>query len=735
MGSEDDEIKDILTKYKSKLENELDPERSDINPISSREYNDFKRDYVTFHHSLYEKSCNLAEKVLKIKPDPAKAKLVQENINICHLEVTPGGVLSLSILLPIVLMLVGGVIGYLIPVLFLAQPSMFFVMFFMFSGLILMVPLGKIPGFMANSWRMKASNQMVLCVFYVVTYMRHTSNLENAIDFAAEHLSPPLSLDLKKVLWDVETQKYESVKESLDYYLESWRKWNLEFIEAMHLIEGSLYESAEDRRLNALDKALSVILEETYEKMLHFAQNLKSPITMLHMLGIILPILGLVVLPLVVSFMEGVKWYHIAALYNVMLPIGVFYLGKVVLASRPTGYGDTDISEENPELRKYRNLIINLGGAELRISPLIIAILVGGLVFLFGIMPVVMFNLGMPDFGFGLKDATNSCGKQFCFLEYRESKTDPDLLIGPYGLGAAIVSLAVPLGLGLMLGLKAKLQSKNVIKIREKAKRLETEFASALFQLGNRLGDGFPAEIAFDKVADMMEGTVSGNFFRTVSTNIRKLGMGVHQAIFDTRVGALIYYPSNLIESSMKVLVESSKKGPLVASQALINVSQYIKQMHSVDERLKDLLSDIISSMKSQISFLTPVISGIVVGITSMITTILGRLSQQMRAMTESAAQSGSAALGGGGIMEMFGDGIPAYYFQVIVGIYVVQIIWILSVLTNGIENGSDKLGEKYAIGTNLIKSVVLYSVVSAIVMLIFNLIAGQIMGSIGNIA
>ena len=49
------------------------------------------------------------------------------------------------------------------------------------------------------------------------------------------------------------------------------------------------------------------MLEETYEKMLHYAQNLKSPITMLHMLGIILPILGLVILPLVVSFMEAVK--------------------------------------------------------------------------------------------------------------------------------------------------------------------------------------------------------------------------------------------------------------------------------------------------------------------------------------------------------------------------------------------------------------------------------------------
>ena len=37
------------------------------------------------------------------------------------------------------------------------------------------------------------------------------------------------------------------------------------------------------------------MIEGTYEKMLHFAHNVKSPITVLHMLGVILPILGLII--------------------------------------------------------------------------------------------------------------------------------------------------------------------------------------------------------------------------------------------------------------------------------------------------------------------------------------------------------------------------------------------------------------------------------------------------------
>ena len=82
---------------------------------------------------------------------------------------------------------------------------------------------------MAAKWRLKASNQMVLCILYIVMYMRHTSNLEHAVKFASDHVGNPLALDLKKVFWDIETGKYSNIKESLDSYLAKWRLYNLEF--------------------------------------------------------------------------------------------------------------------------------------------------------------------------------------------------------------------------------------------------------------------------------------------------------------------------------------------------------------------------------------------------------------------------------------------------------------------------------------------------------------------------
>ena len=119
---------------------------------------------------------------------------------------------------------------------------------------------------------------------------------------------------------------------------------------------------------------------------------------------------------------------------------------------------------------------------------------------------------------------------------------------------------------------------------------------------------------------------------------------------------------------------------------------------------------------------MAPAIAGIVIGITSMITYILTALSTNIE-------QLGTAGVGDrvAQIASLFGDGIPTYYFQLVVGIYVFQIVYVLTILANGIENGEEKLQEKYSLGRNLIRSTLLYVVLALIVMLVFNLIASQI--------
>jgi len=732
------EYQKLLDKYKAKVKEEFG-EQAGNSPkkITSKEYSEFKAELYPASYTFYETWCNRCATFLNLKVDEKKAAEMQKDLDACHLNTTPSGVVSLSILASLIVMVFGSLLMFALPTLLfgITEPMYFLIIFCVIAGLLMIPALRSIPKFMANTWRMKASNQMVQSVFYMVTYMRHTSNFERAIEFAADHLDPPLSLDFRKIMWDVETQKYSNIRDSANAYLDTWKESNKDFVEAFHLIESSLFEGSEERRLSLLDKALDVILNGTYENMLHYAHSLSSPITMLHMMGIILPILGLVILPLVVSFMGSggspfVSAIYISLLYNISLPLGVFYLGKTILSKRPAGYGAAEVA---PETGMGKEVNMPLGKKlVVKVVPLYVAIMILIVGFLIGFSPIFIHAFNPT---FELKD---SDGK-FKMMDYVCQPCDPEgklpagscgpecdvnQRLGPFGMGATILSLIFIAALGAGIGAYFSLRSKNVNKIREETRTLEEEFSAALFQLGNRLGDGLPAEIAFAKVAENMQGTTSGDFFSLVERNMTKLGMGLEQAIFDPKVGALTSYPSKVIESSMKVLVESAKKGPRIAAQALLSMSRYIKEIHSVEERLKDLMAEVLSSMNSQIKFLTPAIAGIVVGITSMISTILTKLSAQLGQL---ATQGGDQSMMGG-VLSIFGIGIPTFHFQIVVGIYIVEIAYILTVLANGIDNGADKLAERYALGKNMINSTLLYCAIAGVVVVLFNLFAARIL-------
>ncbi len=723
----DEDIKRILEKYQNKIKENIEiDDEYELEKGFTREYKIFREEALSVTLTNYEKICSLIGNKISIKPKEDDYKKLQNSIETIHLEITPEQAAGFAVFISLILTIISLILFGLIYILSNdIGNSLLLPMIIILVSVLLIKPLTNIPNYIASRWRLKASNQMVLCILYIVMYMRHTSNLEHAIKFASDHIGNPLALDLRKVFWDIETGRYSNIKESLDSYLAKWRSSNLEFVESFHLIQGSLLESSEDRRITLLEKALEVILNGTYEKMMHYAQELKNPITMLHMLGVILPILGLVVLPLFGSLVQGegsTKIIFLFFIYNLILPVAVYLLGINILSKRPTGYSESDLIEQNPELAKYKNILINMGNKEMQISPFWISFFIFLIISSISFIPIIfsILNLQDPEI-LGLK-----------LIDYKLDNglpcTSDKICYGPFGIGAVIFSLFLPLGIALGLGTYYKLRTKKLIKLREETKKLELEFAGSLFQLGNRIGDGIPVESGFGEVAKNMEGTPTGNFFRRVAVNIQKLGMSVKEAIFNKNNGAIWYYPSSLIESSMKVLLESSKKGPLVVSKALISVSIYIDRIHQVNERLKDLLSEIISSMKSQISFLTPVIAGIVVGISSMIVTILGKLSAQL---TEtSRGNLGETGFGGlGALTGLFEikNIIPSYYLQLIIGLYVVEIGIILTILSNGIENGADSLNEQYYLGKNLYKSSIIYFIIAFFITLIFTMLAVNI--------
>ncbi len=714
---------DIMSKYGARVKSDIGKFNANFDPSEySKSYLDFKQS-LNPEYTTYEKMCKSLGGVIKFNPSKKDKERIQKSVDIAHLNISSAEAAGLALVSFFLVFLLGFLFTAAYWLIFTTAtiaefPLLLFFLVFLFSVFLFFFAYNY-PQRLATIWRLKASSQMVPAILYVVIYMKHTSNFEKAVAFAAEHLDNPLALDFKKVFWDVEIGRFSTIKESMDYYLETWRDYSIEFIEAFHLIESSLYEPSEDRRVSFLEKSLQVILDGVYDKMLKYTHNVKSPLTNVYMLGIVLPTLSLAILPLASTLLQAsIQWYHLFVLFNLLVPFFVIFMTQKVILERPGGHGETSLVEKNPLYYKYKST-----------RPYWIAALIAFPIFILGIIPLLWMYTPMNNWfglakGFTFGDVGLSFMKKTNFFGIITTDTG---FAGPLSTVSLLLSLLIPLSIAIFFIVSFKMRTSELMREREKYKNVETEFTSSLFQLGNRLGDGVPAEIAFSKVLESTRGTSTEGFFRLVNQNIQQLGMSVEQAIFNPKRGAIIFYPSHLIEISMKVLIESSKKGLQVAARSLMAISDYVKNIKKIDDRLADLLADIISDMKSNMTFLAPLLSGIIVGLSGMIVSILVGLS----GLVGSADLGSASAIGGlSTFTNLFNPEtmVSPYWVQVSVGIYLIEVIFILTSTLVIIKAGKDELQSTSEIARNLKTGMVLYVVVAFLAILGLTLLSSLVL-------
>ena len=359
------DVDEVLRKYSKKIDNEV--QRYNYSPAGnsngdpnagatsvSQDYSQFKSDMMP-ELSRYERWCRSLGSFVKIRPSLKDSARIDRDLAVAHLDLTSQEVAGLAFFSFIGLFLFASIVS--IALFFMnwnIQTIGLFFLLMIVMSIFLYYYFSTMPARLAIKWKLKASSQMVPAILYTVIYMKHTSNLERAINFVSQHVDAPLALDFKKILWDVQTGKFSSVKDSLDAYLDFWRDSNIEFVESFHLVESSLFEPSEARRIQILERALRVILDGVYEKMLKYTHTIKSPLTNLYMLGITLPTLGLPLIVLASTLLGGmIQAVHLFVLFNIIVPFFVFYLTMQVMLKRPGGYGETSLLEKNPFYYKY----------------------------------------------------------------------------------------------------------------------------------------------------------------------------------------------------------------------------------------------------------------------------------------------------------------------------------------------------------------------------------------------
>ena len=109
MPKKEEDIKELVKKYTQKVETQLNVPIADVSkePITTKEYTEFRKQYLPQQMNLYEKLCNQSEKILKVSPGKQDLPKIEAAIKSAHLNITPTGAYSFAMLAPSTLALVG----------------------------------------------------------------------------------------------------------------------------------------------------------------------------------------------------------------------------------------------------------------------------------------------------------------------------------------------------------------------------------------------------------------------------------------------------------------------------------------------------------------------------------------------------------------------------------------------------------------------------------------------------
>jgi len=381
------------------------------------------------------------------------------------------------------------------------------------------------------------------------------------------------------------------------------------------------------------------------------------------MFGILLPLLGLVILPVLFLMLPEIgKPEIIAFLYNVVLFLIVYLLLRQNLSIRPYSF-------HQPELTKVKK-IASLKRKSFWISTLVGAILIALSAFFLLSEKIVIFN-----------------EKQFLLSVF------------------LVVSSFLPFVLyNLILYMTNSERNKTVLQV-------ESELPTALRNISMMLKAGKPAESSINEVIPKMKEMKIRFFLEKIVNNIR-VGYSFVSAIFDERVGAIKEYPSRMLHAMMSVIAEIGEKGSIYLSHALDVMSKYLSDAKEVTEKTQSILEEVSYDVKIQSLVLAPLTAGIVVGLTILTLAIFFYLGGSLQNLQEFfGGMGGLKDVASGSIFGIFNftNLISAACFQLIVGIYLLQVSWLMAYFYGELIHGDDEISKSLVFAKTLLIALILY--------------------------
>jgi hypothetical protein len=566
--------------------------------------------------------------------------------------------------------------------------------------------------------RIRAGNETVSIILYLVTYLSLNPVYEKSMEFAASRCHGPLGNDLKKVVWDIQSGIAANIRDAISKYSKKWTLWNEEFVNCLIMLQLMELQPTEQGRSEILETATERIMTSTAIKMEDYAFKLKMPSIFILMFGITMPLMGLVMFPMISIFLtNSINPLYIGIGYTVILPFFLWWFLYRLISKRPATYSHSEKLETIAPL-KY----IEFAGVKIPIIP--VAILIGFLITIPGLTYFIeLYSQRSLIFShYPAGEAITKWG-EYCINRYEPANM----------LNDTFRTMFVVWGISFSIIFSTHFRSKGPYEFELFIRKLEEDFGEGLFELQSALRQNIPIESAILKVIDQYkrlrkEKSTIAIFFLDLYKRILSGGVTVQEALFG-KEGLITKLPSDLIKNIMGIVSSALYKGSIIASSVIRNIVSYLTRLKDIERTIKKSMAETVSNLTMQGKFIGPFIGGIVASSAVIMIQLLQAVAKTIESI-EKMYNFGTNM--GGGMYDTLNlldlkKVMPPTVMEFIGGIYLIEVVIIVAFFITGLERGFNKVHRDHLISEFLIWAVLLFTIVFFIMVLLFQPVITQI--------
>lgn len=213
--------------------------------------------------------------------------------------------------------------------------SSFFVYMFFFLGIVIAIALYIYPvSIFYTKQIIDYREEMLRAVMKISTYISLGQSLEHGFIETSKDLHGTLRLQFDDIIHRIRIKKNTTLGDAWKHYIQTWNEINPEFVKAIKLLQTASMSPKEEQE-KIINEVLETIIVAYHTQGKRFAEDLASKAKTLIMVGVMLPIMTLMILPLVSIFMPNIVTPPIIAfVYCVFFPVVLLLMALHFSANR-----------------------------------------------------------------------------------------------------------------------------------------------------------------------------------------------------------------------------------------------------------------------------------------------------------------------------------------------------------------------------------------------------------------